>query len=1156
MSTLISVVKNARWIDLSPKHKELREFLEQSLASPDKIIMIKGAFGIGKTNTLHYIFHYGWTQLKTPVLFVSLEKLFPILEKIANESPNKKIGNVELCEILENKVQSVINGVRTETPNEDTGLFFFDWTEGNLESFCNGFSPLSLEYFVDDKLEKRTFNPITPELIRESFKSENRPLLLIDEFETKFSKLKGLIEASNGGELRELFDQVVEKKVSFNLMIGNGPASGYELKSENSKGSDDAESSRIIPKQVPFPLPESTKEFLGTSNKGLLNFAWWASRCRARHFLRLKQAVGNLETLSLKKSYAEFLSDLTFFSEPIESSEEGESPITYVKTEYYNDFSEELKDEYLPRLITEISPLKISFDDHSSAILKSKNYLFCAPSTINVSQKLMVALSSDVNDGLLKPYKEKGKYLELDFDLTLRKYFDFFLRSIADKDGNMVFGMADDNAADRSFADMFLLPLIHLTYDFITQYEEESLPRNKQATEFLLNLLNEIKQKSDIKDLRSIFPKSYSLFKKNDYLDGEGYIQLSLNSIRETFEQPIGEPKLGYKNLNLETILSSITINQSSPFIRHKQGDVELFLIPDLSQIQLTDYLNQLKIYFKNNLQIPLQENGKMITNFIYLGNDIDMFKNFSNSILLEDNDDNKPVPAYKLNKLQCKLLKSFSLNFPSHTTDFIDSLLKIGLISKSNNDLNCTISKENIIELDQIVNAVKHPDWSERKETRRTIEHFEKLIFTNEESELKSISSQSKNIYENTLLELVPQKSEFTRSISKYIFNDDLFNENIEYSYFTKKLINLFLFENADIPDGFLDLLKAAYDFNLRGKISEKDQKLSFYEFKTLIQTRGDIIKKHRETFSTEDSIIQNLSALTKLLLQLPQPQNISEYTKYLAYTEEHFIVSYHKMLGNISGAKLTETIYNSELCSKIDLDAEKTVLIKSIESFKEKINTTRSEINQSNSRLQELLKLEELPFSYESKLGEFLTKVIITCQKQLESAKTVSLLLTANEILSHIDNIINDSSIFSNQLKQLVTSLETKHKKITAIQDSVNLIYSDSFYSNILNNVKRIKNQSGDYFWASIMLATIRAIPKFTPIFRKKEDYLPNEKRVIDKSDLEIFLFDLNTKFDEKVMKIEADMLILENHKSEINKLIDLENQLKELLIFTDNE
>lgn len=1156
MSSLISVVKNAKWIDLSPKHKELREFLEQSMADPNKIIMIKGAFGIGKTNTLHYLFHYGWCKLKTPVLFVSLEKLYPVLEKYANEKPGKKIGNVELCDFLDEKVNSAISALKNDTPNEDSSLFFFDWKNGNLEELCNGFSPLILDQFIDDKLVTEEFNLLSPILIKESLDSKQRPLLLIDEFETKFTKLKSLIDVSNGGELRELFDQVVEKKVSFNLMIGNGPASGYELKSENSKGTDDAESSRIIPKQVPFPLPENTKEFLGTSNKGLLNFAWWASRCRARHFLRLKDAVGNLESLSLKKSYAEFLSDFTFFSDPIESSEEGQSPITYVKTEYFNDFSEELKDDYLPKLITEISPLKISFDDFRSAILKSKSYLFCSPSTINIGQKLMVALSSDVNDGILKPYKEKGKYLELDYDLTLRRYFDFFLKSIADVDGNIAFGMADDNAADVSFADMFLLPLIHLTYDFITQYEEESLPRNKQATEFLLNLLNDIKQKSDTKDIRSIFPKSYSLYKKNDYLDGEGYIQLSLNSIRETFEQPIGEPKLGYKNLNLETNLSSIIINQNSPFIRYKLGEVELFLIPELPQKQLTDYLNQLKSYFINYLQIPLQENGKMIASFIYLGDDIDTFTNFSNSILLEDNDENKKVAAYRLNKLQCKPLKSFSLNFPSHTKDFIDSLLKIGIIGKGNGELNYLSSKENVIELNSIVNAIKNPDWSERKETRRTIEHFEKLIFLNENSELKSISTQSTNFYENTLLELVPQKSNFTRPLSKYIFNDDLYNDNIEYGAFTKKLINIFLFENADIPDGFLDLLKVAYDFNLRSKISEKDQKLSFYEFKTFIKIKCDIIKKHRETFSKDDSIIQNITSLTKLLLKSTQPQKLSEYTKYLSYSDEHFIISYHKMLGNISGVKLTETIYNIEFGSGISIESEKSILLKDIESFKERINITRSEINQYNSRLQELLKLDELPFAYETKLGEFLTKIIVACQKQLEIANSLSILLTASEILSHIENIINDASTFANQLKQLLAEIETKYNRIATIQDSVNEVYAESFYFNVLNNAKGIKNQSGDTFWSSIILATIRAIPKYTYIFKKKEEYLPNEKRIIDKSDLEAFIKDLNSKFEEKKTKIEADKSTLDNHISEINNLIDLENQLKELLIITDNE
>ena len=1156
MSSLISVVKNAKWIDLSPKHKELREFLEQSMADPNKIIMIKGAFGIGKTNTLHYLFHYGWCKLKTPVLFVSLEKLYPVLEKYANEKPGKKIGNVELCDFLDEKVNSAISALKNDTPNEDSSLFFFDWKNGNLEELCNGFSPLILDQFIDDKLVTEEFNLLSPILIKESLESKQRPLLLIDEFETKFTKLKSLIDVSNGGELRELFDQVVEKKVSFNLMIGNGPASGYELKSENSKGTDDAESSRIIPKQVPFPLPENTKEFLGTSNRGLLNFAWWASRCRVRHFLRLKDAVGNLESLSLKKSYAEFLSDFTFFSDPIESSEEGQSPITYVKTEYFNDFSEELKDDYLPKLITEISPLKISFDDFRSAILKSKSYLFCSPSTINISQKLMVALSSDVNDGILKPYKEKGKYLELDYDLTLRRYFDFFLKSIADVDGNIAFGMADDNAADVSFADMFLLPLIHLTYDFITQYEEESLPRNKQATEFLLNILNDIKEKSEAKEIRSIFPKSYSLFKKNDYLDGEGFIQLSLNSIRETFEQPIGEPKLGYKNLNLEATLSTIQINQSTPIIRYKQSDVELFLIPALPKVQLTDYLNQLKLYFDKNLQIPLLQDGKLIANFIYLGDDIDTFSKFSDSILLEDNDESKSVAANTLKKLQCKFLKSFSLNFPSHTTDFIDSLVKIGIIGKSNGDLNYLISKENIIELNSIVKAIKHPDWSERKETRRTIEHFEKLIFLNENSELKSISAQSINIYENTLLELVPQKASFTRSLSKYMFNDDLYNDNIEYGSFTKKLIDLFLFENADIPEGFLELLKVANDFNLRSKISEKDQKLSFYEFKSFIQTKGDIVKKHRETFSKEDSLIQSLASLTKLLIQIPQPQKLAEFNKYLSYSDEHFIVSYHKMLGNISGVRLTETIYNIEFSSKITLESEKVDLLKIIETVKEKINSTRSEINQSNSRLQELLKMEELPFSYESKLGEFLTKVIVACQKQLETANSLSLLLTVNEILSHIENIITDAAIFANQLKELETSLEAKYKKISMIQDSVNEIYADSFYSNVLNNVKGIKNQSGEYFWSSIMLATLRAMPKYAYIFKKKEEYLPNEKRIIDKSDLEIFLKDLNSKFEEKKTKIEADKSALDTHIIEIKNITDLENQLKELLIIADNE
>ena len=61
---------------------------------------------------------------------------------------------------------------------------------------------------------------------------------------------------------------------------------------------------------------------------------------------------------------------------------------------------------------------------------------------------------------------------------------------------------------------------------------------------------------------------------------------------------------------------------------------------------------------------------------------------------------------------------------------------------------------------------------------------------------------------------------------------------------------------------------------------------------------------------------------------------------------------------------------------------------------------------------------------------------------------------------------------------------------------------------------------------------------------------------KRIIDKSDLEIFLKDLNLKFEEKKTKIEADKSALDTHIIEIRNIIDLENNLKELLIIADNE
>lgn len=1163
---LISVVKNTHWIDLSPNHKELREYLENSVQQvcvehkPGKVIMVKGAFGIGKTNTLHYLFHYGWCKLSVPVLFVSLEKLFPVLERYALQQPTKKIGNVDLCDYLDSLVKQAIEGIKNNIPNEMTNLFFFDWSEGDLNDNCQQFSPLSLKRFEQQDenyiFKDEQFEALSYEIIKNSIESGNRPLLLIDEFETKFAQLKSIVDASNGGELRELFDQVVENKVSFNLIIGNGPASGYELKNENSsKGSDDAESSRITPKQVPFPLPETTKVFLGTENKGLLNFAWWASRCRARHFLRLKEAVGDITKLTSKKSYAEFLSDFTFFSDPIESSEEGSSPITYVKTEYFNDFSEEMKDEFLPRLITEIKPVAISFDNNRNYILKSKKYLFCSPSTINISQRLLPALAKDVNDGILKPLKENGTYLELDYDLTIRKYFDFFLRSIANVNNEIAFGMVDDVAADQSFCELFLLPLIHLCYDFITQYEEESITRNKQAAEFLLNILTDVKNKMEKKEIRTLFPATYALFKKNDYLDGDGFIQLSLGAIRETYEQPIGEPKLNYKNTDLESkikLLNTLT-RTNIPVLKHSKNDVDFYFIPNLPDDRLSDYISILKKYCNDTLFTANHANGKNVSTFIYFVEHNQLIENFKNFVLFQNSDVTTPRAGFTLQKLNFEFIKSQELNFPSQTSDFLDSILKIGIIGLYNSELNELSYKidNNTLEIKEIVNVIKQPTWTERKEARRTIEHFEKVVFTNEESELVKMTKKARGNYDYRLLEIIPQKAKLNQILDKYIITDSLFSgSDVEYGVFTKKIINLFLYEHTELPTGLLNILKDAYDFKISpNKTEEKDTKLSFWEFKSFIQKHGTELNSHKEKFNVEDSVLQNISNLCDILLEGNTAQNITKLSEYLTITETHFLESYVKQLEAFYLGKypIFETIYNNNLAVNIDRRNRKEFLITQIEKKKQEISELRTALAPAIEELKEVLKLDDAPFDYSTKLGEFSSKVLIALERLLETDETISVLILCDEILSHTDKLLEGATSFSQQLSRLNSTLQSKYVAIKAVQDKTDAVYADTFYNNVLVNIKKIKKQD---YWSKIMLSTIREIPQYSDIFKNKEDYSPSKKRKIDDKDIDSFISQLDAKHTEKKADIDRTQSNITTSVEEIKEILELENKLKELL------
>jgi hypothetical protein len=236
----IPLIRQTSWIDLSLEHKKLRLELENSThrACVDKEqgiapIMLKGAFGIGKTNSLYYLFHYCWCILKTPAFFVSLKEdpsFLNLIAEFAATHSSKKIENSKLGpfinEIISKEIKALKNGEWDNMPK----IYFPEFKGGNLNSYLKDSSSVKI---IGDSVEHTLPFPVTfsKEVIEAALVSGNRPVLLIDEFEYKFYDIKKHIEiAGGGGVLTALFDQIVQDTEMFYLVIGNGPASGLGQK--------------------------------------------------------------------------------------------------------------------------------------------------------------------------------------------------------------------------------------------------------------------------------------------------------------------------------------------------------------------------------------------------------------------------------------------------------------------------------------------------------------------------------------------------------------------------------------------------------------------------------------------------------------------------------------------------------------------------------------------------------------------------------------------------------------------------------------------------------------------------------------------------------------------------------------------------------------
>ena len=216
----IPIVKKTKWIDLSNEHKRLRQEVEQDLREGCcykgniQPIMLQGAFGIGKTNTLYYIFHYCWEVLKTPALYMPLAKIVDEVKKEAKANGSGKVENNRLSLILKKMIDEQITLLKSDNYDDVYNVDFPEFQSGDenvklsLTDYLKDFE--SVKVVLDEK-EENPFKDIVfnKEIISTAISSGNVPVLLVDEFESKFYELKKIVASSGGGILRELFDQIV-----------------------------------------------------------------------------------------------------------------------------------------------------------------------------------------------------------------------------------------------------------------------------------------------------------------------------------------------------------------------------------------------------------------------------------------------------------------------------------------------------------------------------------------------------------------------------------------------------------------------------------------------------------------------------------------------------------------------------------------------------------------------------------------------------------------------------------------------------------------------------------------------------------------------------------------------------------------------------------
>lgn len=1171
----IPLIKETKWVDLSDEHKRLREIVEGDLRKGCcekgniQPIMLQGAFGIGKSTTLYYLFHYGWEVLKTPTFYMPLAKIVERVKVEAIKSATGKVENSELSTIIHSMIRSQLDLLKSENWDNVHNLDFpefkgsDDSVDISLNDYLDGFKAVVLE--SDNSEESEIGRTVfSEEIIRSALSTNNTPLLLVDEFESKFYELKRIVESSGGGILRELFDQIVQSR-PFQLVIGNGPASGYEVaKEKGTDGNNDSETAanrRLKTLQIPFPTVNLLKrKFMQGCPNGYVNFIWWMSRCRPGHIQKLHERI-DYNTFKEYNS-TEFLNN-SIFNEPIDESGE---EVKYLKISYFSKMNSYLR-PISGKLLLDFEPQSIKVEDsYKDAMKESAEDFYCSDELIDVEKELNPALNDDFA-AYLDKCKEQGKYISVDYIRNLAKYFDYILYACANKDGKIAFSISSAcrNKKEKSLAISFLIPLLELTYDFISQYEDPDDTVTKDTKDFVLDCIEYIRHSVEEESIDDDFENLNALYDTCKMKGvSELYMQYSLRAIREIIEQPIGSPKLKYKEMGLEKKMETANFRQSV-LLTNGDSDNMVIFMPVLEGQQLEHYIMRVKDFI-NSKKDELHNNAKKTLRILILQKDekIDILKNE-----ICNDSAGEVLPIVKLKKLVFDYYDDYQFNFGGQIADFIDSVAKILITGGSCGDITCY--DENLtLDFKSVVDTIKSRDWTKQKETIRTIDHYSRLVTEGDSCVLRSISKSIEDDYNNALTDMICPKSDYDDNICWDFTRVDSASVTDNLS---KYIGMLYIVENAkkvsEINPSLIRILQMVGTNSNSLYLSPDDnsilKSLYFDQIRRILT--NDNVKTMLSDYDSEDYFARKITAFVKLMKKERSDTKLSVFFDFVKNNlSEHWINSYNTKMsyGSIKGQLFIQLQYLLAYAGDMDFSLMRTQLNCLIEENEKALSKARTEVGTSVGSITELLYSKfyaktnstKMPFyGYDDELLK-LSQLLSLCKRVInEDTSSISVFCIIYSVVSRISDITSNVKVVCDQFTNILVSLNSKKSQIEKdYQIPINEIYKNELTAKLISYGEQkpagqIPKYDGEWCW-------IQFARYLTP---KQEvqnvidaNLIPAKETKIDINDIQKFKNFLQTTLTNSSYKTKMDevMATCKACQSESEQYSEIFNYIDELL------